>query len=274
MVNVQDVSRWKYKDLEEFISNPNIMEDDRYEFKQTYKLKSKKLRKCFSSFANSKGGFVFFGIDKNKNIHGVTEDPEITTYINRALNNQDLQPPIKKWEPINLIYIPKSKPKKYVYIYYVHPSLPMDRPHIADGKIYIRQNGEAKPIFSGIELRRRFFLSKFYPEHIELLEAELDKIRNYEYRSSELDIIYLKYLKHYLEELKSSSEESAEIDNLLSSFNIIEKLIDEINKSKATLHSSIGVSPLYIPSNLKNKYNKLKKIVEDFIIKFKRMHKL
>jgi len=277
MVSTEGILRWEYKDLKEFVDNPAVMENNKYEFKQTYKLEAKKLRKCFSSFANSEGGFVFFGIDNKKKICGIVKDNEINTYINRALNNQCLQPPLRKWELIKSMHIPKSKSVKYVYIYYIYPSLPMEKPHIADGIIYIRQNGETKSISSGIELRRQFFLSKFYPEHIELLEFELDKIRDYEYKSTELDIIYLKYLKHYLNKLKLASKESAKvpgIDSLLSGFNAMENLIDEINRSKATLHSSTGVSSLSTSPDLKGKYDNLKNIVDDFIIQFKKVHKL
>jgi hypothetical protein len=276
-----EILNWGYRELKEFINNPIVIENDRYEFKSTYKLATKRLRKHFSAFANSNGGFIFFGIDKNKNIAGVEEDIEIDTVLNRALNNENLQPPIEKWELVKAICINQSRPAMYVYIYYVYPSLFVNRPHVSDEKVYIRQNGESKPITSGIELRRRFFISKFYPEHIGQLEFELEKIRDYQYKGSELDSVYYKNLGQYLEEilkeLKKNPKEIlriTEVNNLLSQYKAVKRLIDEVNTLKVDLHLSTGIAPLSNPLDIESKYDNLKNIVDDFIIKFKRFHNL
>lgn len=72
MPKPQDVYHWTYEDLKDFVNDPtSSVENDQYDFKLTYELDGNKLRKCFSAFANSKGGFVFFGIDKRRNICGI-----------------------------------------------------------------------------------------------------------------------------------------------------------------------------------------------------------
>ena len=80
----------------------------------------------------------------------------------------------------------------------------------------------------------------------------------------------------YLKELIDFSEAEAKIkaEALLSQYRSISDIIDDINKQSAVLHSSTGVPPLSNPIDLKTKYDKLKEIVEDFIIKYKGFHKL
>lgn len=276
MITAREILNWGQDELKEFIDNPAAIENDRYEFKRIYKSKAKEIRKDFSSFANFKGGFIFYGVDNNKNICGVDKDDEITTFLNRSLNNVCLQPPIEKWELIKAIRVTKRKPEKYVYIYYVHPTLFINRPHVSDGVIYIRQNGESKQISSGIEIRRQFFTAKFYPEHIDQLELELENIRDYEYKGSELDIIYIRYLGAYLNELKKNSKEEtkAVIDTLILQFHAMADIIAEVNRSRAVIHSATGIPPLSNSSDLKSKYEKLKEIVGDFITKFKGFHNI
>lgn len=276
MITPRQVLRWGYEELKEFTDNPTVIENYGYEFKRTYKSKAKEIRKDFSSFANFRGGFIFYGIDNSKNICGVDKDDEITTFLNRSLNNVCLQPSIEKWELIKAIPVTKKKPKKYVYAYYIYPSLFINRPHVSDGLIYIRQNGEVKPISSGIDIRRQFFTSKFYPEHIDQLELELENIRDYEYKGSWLDVIYIRYVGAYLNELKKNCKKEMRviISTLLIQYHTMKDLIDEVNRTRAIAHSATGVPPLSNSSDLKIKYEKLKEIVDDFITKFKGFHNL
>jgi len=277
MVSSEEILKWGYTELSEFVNNPIAIENDRYEFKLTHRYDAKEIRKDFSSFANYKGGYLFFGINPNKKIVGIEKDDEITTFLNRALNNDRLQPPIEKWPLVHVILVTGTKPERYVYIYYIYPSIFINRPHISDGLIYVRQFGEAKNVNSGIELRRQFFLNKFYPEHIEQLDLEIEKIRNYEYQSSELDILYCRYLEQHLLSLKKVIKDETKIpavDGLLSQWQTIKRLIDEISKLRAGHYSSSGSPSLTNPVDLTDKYNNLRTISEDFIIKFKMVHNI
>lgn len=282
MLSPQDVLNWEYEDLENFLNDPvSSIENDQYDFKSTYKIRAEKLRKCFSAFANSKGGFVFLGIDNNRNICGLEKDTEITTELNRALNNTKLHPPIKKWALLKSITVPRKKPKKYVYIYYIHPSLFIDKPHMADEKIYIRQNGESKPLSSGVDIRRNFFLSKFCPEHIDQFEYQISKIKNYKQISKEIDVIdvlYFRYMEQHLEELKQRkmerNKEIGDVENLLFQYKNIRSLIDKINREESREHSSTGVPSLNSSANLDKEYTRLSSLADSFVKNYRKVHRL
>lgn len=119
MFRPRDVLNWTYEDLEDFLNSPtSSVENDQYDFKQAYEIEPEKLRKCFSAFANSKGGFVFFGIDNNRNICGIERNDEITTHLNRVLNNPKLRPRISKWHLLNSITTPRKK-GVFTFIIYI-----------------------------------------------------------------------------------------------------------------------------------------------------------
>ncbi len=277
MFKPQDVLNWTYEDLRDFVTDPtSSVENDQYDFKATYKLDCDKLRKCFSAFANSKGGFIFFGIDLKGNICGVERSNEITTYLNRSLNNAHLHPPIRKWPLLKCIKTPRTK--KCIYIYYVYPSLFIDKPHVADQIIYVREYGEAKPITSGIDLRRVFFQHKFCPENIDQLQYEIKKIKEYEYRSTEIDVIYFRYMGQHLEDLRQETIERRDraggIEDLLLQYNNIKSLIDEINTERSKKYSSLEVPPLSTSSDINKKYTQLSAVADGFIASFRKVHSL
>lgn len=276
MVTPKEILNWELDELKDFVGNPSVIENDKYEFKCTYEIVAKELRKDFSSFANGKGGFIFFGIDKAKNISGVNKNDEITTALNRALSNQCLQPPIERWELVKAIRTNEKHPEKYVYVYCIYPSLFINRPHVSDGMIYIRQNGESRPVSSGLEIRRHFFTAKFYPEHIDQLEAQVESIRDYEYRWTELDAIYMRYLEAYLKELTKTAKADAlaVLATLLKLYQEVIDLISEISRLRATEYSVMGVAPLTVSENLRSKYDSLRIVVDIFTNTFKRFHKL
>jgi len=277
MLRLQDVLNWTYEDLKDFVNDPtSSVENDQYDFKLTYELDSKQLRKCFSAFANSKGGFVFFGIDNNRNILGVERNDEITTQLNRSLNNVNLHPPLRKWPLLKCIETPRTK--KCIYIYYVYSSLFIDKPHVADQRIYVREYGEAKPITSGIDLRRVFFQHQFCPENIDQLQYEIKKIKEYEYRSTEIDVIYFRYMGQHLEYLRQETIERGDrtggIEDLLLQYNNIKSLIDEINTERSKKYSSLEVPPLSTSSDINKKYTQLSAVADGFIASFRKVHSL
>lgn len=173
-----NTSDWSYKELKDFIDEISNSENNIYEFKESLDLSDpKEVRKDFSAFANSNGGFIFIGIDKNKNIKGIPRDDQLTTRINRCLSNSALNPGIR-FEPQNTILIPHSNPPAYVYIYYIKPSLRHKKPHVSDCKVFIREQGESKPVSTGTQMRELFILSMFNPEYIDQLEHDLKKFDN------------------------------------------------------------------------------------------------
>lgn len=277
MLRLQDVRNWTYEDLKNFVNDPtSSVENDQYDFKLTYKLKCGELRKCFSAFANSKGGFVFFGIDPRGNICGVERNSEITTYLNRRLNNVHLRPPIKKWPLLKGIETPRTK--KCIYIYYVYPSLFIDKPHVADQIIYVREYGEAKPITSGIDLRRAFFQHQFCPENIDQLQYEIKKIKEYKYRSAEIDVIYFRYMGQHLEALRQETIErrdrAEEIEDLLLKYKNMTSLMDYVNTERSKKHSSLGAPSLSTSSDIDEKYTQLLIVADEFISNFRKVHSL
>lgn len=275
MLTPNKISTWSFQDIKNFLNHPSSVENNFYEYKETHRIEPEKIRKFFSSFANSDGGYIFFGINNNRRITGVNEDTEINTRLNRCLSNNCLQPPLDKWDLIKTILIPRTNPKKVVYIYYVRSTLSIKKPHIADGKIYMRENGESKSITSGISLRQKFFLSKFYPEHIELLEYELKKIKEYKFEFSYINWMYLLYLEQYLEKsVNENSQHKDKYENLLEKFKEIKVFLKDIESSRANIYSSTGIPPLGNMPELEDKYINLARAADVFLINFNRVHKL
>jgi predicted HTH transcriptional regulator len=271
-----DTRNWSYKDLKEFIESVRNIEDDRYEFKESLNLsKPGEIRKDFSAFANSKGGFIFIGIDKNKKIKGIPKDDDLPTRINRCLSNSALNPNID-FEPQSTILIPHSAPPAYVYIYYIKPSLSHKKPHVSDCKVFIREQGESKPVSSGDQMRELFILSRFHPEYIDQLEYDLGKIRHYEYSYTEVDFFYLKYLGKYLDDLikeqKEQGESLEDVNKLMELYKNICDLITKAESLKAKERSATEAPSLTVPDSVRNKYDELADKVDKFISLFKKVH--
>ena len=145
MLKVAVVKKWDYNDLVDWLQNTNSMEDDFFDLKEQYSagINPAKIRKCFSSFANTKGGVVLFGINNLKVPIGCPDDPEMRTKLNRILTS-NLDPKID-WEMTHSIALPSNQsPPRFVYITRIKESIFLNKPHISDGKIYIREMGECK----------------------------------------------------------------------------------------------------------------------------------
>lgn len=147
MIRRQDISNWTYQDLKDFLNRFDTLENDFYEFKSTYKIEPERLRKLFSSFANSGGGYIFFGIDDYRSIMGLELDNSINTKINRAISNVCLQPPIDYWRLINMIQIPRTSPKKFVYIFFIENSLLLNKPQYLIIKYILGNKGSRSLLF-------------------------------------------------------------------------------------------------------------------------------
>jgi len=158
-MDFRHIRNWKYSDLENWLKNPSTQESWDYDFKlritdpRDNKGKDR-LRHVFCSFANSKGGLVFFGIYDDKSIIGLSYDRNFQTKVSHVVNRKILLP-IRNWSLFHTIKIPNKE--KYIYIIQIKESFYTDKPHITDSKVYIRENGHCKIIENGLELRRIFF---------------------------------------------------------------------------------------------------------------------
>ena len=272
-----NTNEWTFDELKEFVDTCISGENNIYEFKKSLNgTNSKELRKDFSSFANSNGGFIFVGVDNNRNIKGIPQDDELYTNINRCLSNSALSPKIR-FELQNRIAIPRSNPPAYVYVFYIHPTLRHKKPHVSDCKVYVREHGESKPVSLGSQMRELFVLSTFNPEYIEQLEYDLKKIQKYEYSYGQIDYFYLKYLGKYLDDLKEEKgekgEDSNEVDALIKIHKNICTLINETEQLRANERSSASAPSLDISDTIKRKYAELASQVDIFIFNFKKVHK-
>jgi len=261
---------WNYRDLSNWLKDPSVQECRLCDWKSEINLESKSLRTSFCAFANTGGGFIFFGVDNVKDIKGVKEDPELRTKISRIINNNILPPiPINNWDIIT-IEVPRKKPE-VVYIVYILPSLYFEKPHVTEHKIYIRGNGENIPINDGGTLRKLFLIDKFQPEHIYQLESELEKIRGCRLNPDAIDFMYLKQMKEYLEEQKTKSRDFNELSVSLSK--IIE-LYEKIKKKQSRgLLSGEDLSALD-KDDLVKCHKSLNILVNGFYNKFKEVHNL
>jgi len=270
-LNPNIIKSWKYREFKKWLQDLSTQEALFYEWKSTINLNPDNLRKLFCSFANTpRGGAIFFGIDNNKRIIGVKPDSDLAVKINRIVSKNIFQPiSPNSWSIIKGIRIPNTK--KVVYILYVYPSLYTEKPHMFNGKVYIRENGECKAITDGRTLRKLFLIERFYPEHIKQLEMELEKIKKCRFNPDEIDIMYLKELKSYLEK---KSEENEQFKELLYEFGDIVNLYEKIKKEQ-----SIGVTKgeqisILNGDNITEYCNQLSIGVNNFIKKFKEIHKL
>jgi len=270
-LNPNIVKSWGYKELRNWLQDLSIQEALFYEWKSTLDLCPDDLRRLFCSFANTQeGGAIFFGITDDKQIKGVKPDNDLTVKINRIVS-KNIFPPIspRNWSIAKGIKVPNSK--KVVYILYIYPSLYTDKPHMFKERIYLRENGECKAIDDGHILRKLFLIERFHPEHIRQLEIELEKIERCRFNPDEIDVMYLKELKSYLEE---KSRQIRQFGELVEEFRNIVNLYEKIKKEL-----SIGIVKGENISSLNGDdiikwYEQLSVEVPKFIKKFKELHQL
>jgi len=270
-LNPNTIKNWNYKELKRWLQDLSTQEALFYEWKSTVDLSPDNLRKLFCSFANTQGGgAIFFGITNNKQIIGVKPDNDLTVKINRIVSKNIFQPiSPRNWAIVKGIRIPKAR--KAIYILYIYPSLYTEKPHMFNEKVYIRENGECKAITDGRILKKLFLIERFHPEHIKQLEMELEKIQRCRFNPDEIDVMYLKELKSYLEEGSRKNEQFREIVN---KFSDIVNLYEKIKKEQ-----SIGITKgenisILNGDDITGYFNRLSIKLNNFIKKFKEIHKL
>ncbi len=125
---------WTLENLERWLNQPGLGENDQFELKSELLLlhkkvepeirenKNQEIRKDFSAFANSLGGFIFVGIRNTKEIVGVIEDGEYFTELNKVLSNSQLLPKLQL-SHMNQHVIPissKGGKTRVVYVFYMY----------------------------------------------------------------------------------------------------------------------------------------------------------
>jgi len=271
MYALTDIIDWDENKLRNWLNDPTTMEGWDYDFKEKLpkELHGKnRLRETVCAFANTSGGLLFFGVDDNKLTPGLPYDKNFKTKLNNILG-KNIFPPIRSWDLLKVVNILSSKTSVFIVI--VRESPYTDKPHMCSSQIFVRDNGSNVSLNNGLELRRRFAFNKFSPHLIELLEIELGKIKYSIYNPDYLDVIYLKQLKHYLEE----RQQEAKFNDLLIKFGSITSLIERLSSEHHKLNT-VGIESLRVSddSNLQSVKSNLGREIEEFIKDFKKVHGL
>ena len=196
----EDIKTWDLQKLKEWLDDPVTQENDQFDFIENLQQRDEKaklrIRKKFCSFANTNEGFLFFGItDKTKDPVGIKNvKQEFITPLNKIVSKKIFPGiPPQNYKPIHCI---RNDNNRDIVVVKIIKSSRNLRPHMTNCKIYIRENGESKPIEDG-SILKQIFSQRFYPSDIKQLEYDLKKIKNCNYLPDEIDFMYLKELKFF-----------------------------------------------------------------------------
>jgi len=174
---------WDINKLRSWLKQSSTQENDSFDLKEKIPDDEEgkiRLKREFCGFANQKGGFLLFGVDKNKNIVGVAKNDEfgtrlgqiITTHVTPATIKFDLHESIKL-----------KSGGRYVYIFRIHESPLGEKPHVfyKEGKqlsIPLRINGSLRDLKRGDEIRKLCLNQEaFYEEYSVHVIEILKKIK-------------------------------------------------------------------------------------------------
>ncbi|PKN52479.1 MAG: hypothetical protein CVU55_04340 [Deltaproteobacteria bacterium HGW-Deltaproteobacteria-13] len=164
-------SGWDIKQLRNWLQKSSTQEDDSFDLKEKIPDDEEgkiRLKREFCGFANQKGGFLLFGVDKKKRIVGVEKNDEFVTRLGQIINTH-VTPATIKFDIHECIKL-KSK-RTYVYIIEIQESPLGEKPHVffKEGKglsIPLRTNGSLRDLKRGDEIRKLCLSqSVFYPEY-------------------------------------------------------------------------------------------------------------
>lgn len=268
----EDIKTWNLQKLIEWLDDPVTQENDQFDFIENLQQRDEKaklrIRKKFCSFANTNEGFLFFGINKTKKPVGmVNVKQEFTTELNRIVS-ENIFPgiPPQNYRPIH--YIKNDNNRDIVVVKIIKSSRNL-RPHMTNCKIYIRENGESKPIEDGIILKQ-IFSQRFYPYDIKQLEYDLEKIKNCSYLPDEIDFMYLKELKMFLEE-QSKESILSDYEDLLSKFKSIVEKIEKIKRNQSLGNLEGKSISLLDDNNIRKLQDELSGLIDDFINQYQKV---
>lgn len=269
----EDIITWDFKKLKEWLANPVTQENNQFDFIENLQPKNEnatnRIRSKFCSFANTNDGFLFFGIDdETKEPVGIENvQQEFTTRLNRIVSKKIFPGiPPQNYKPIH--YVKNDNNRDIIIVHIIKSSRNL-RPHMTNCKIYIRENGESKPIEDG-SMVKKIFSQRFYPSDIKQLKHDLEKIKNYNHRPDEIDFMYLKELKIFLEEQSKESILSG-YENLLTKFNLIVKIIEELRRKKLLGNLEGKSISLLDDNNIRKLQDELSELIDDFINQYRKV---
>ena len=269
----EDIKTWDFKKLKEWLANPVTQENNQFDFIENLQPKNEnatnRIRSKFCSFTNINDGFLFFGIDdETKEPVGIENvQQEFITRLNRIVSKKIFPGiPPQNYKPIH--YIKNDNNRDIIIVHIIKSSRNL-RPHMTNYKIYIRENGESKPIEDG-SMVKKIFSQRFYPSDIKQLEHDLEKIKNYNHRPDEIDFMYLKELKIFLEEQSKESILSG-YENLLTKFNLIVKKIEELRRKKLLGNLEGKSISLLDDNNIRKLQDELSGLIDDFINQYRKV---
>jgi hypothetical protein len=155
------VSELTYFDIDDLVNTRQEREGYHLDFKVEVgdpEKAKKELAKDISAFANTSGGFLIIGVDKNYNIVGVNtmiQNKSIDEWINQILSS-NVEPNVFYFDP-KIISIPNSE--KVILVIHIPEST--KKPHIVveSSKYHIRINDSSKPANHN-QIRDMFEFSK------------------------------------------------------------------------------------------------------------------
>ncbi|MFA5975178.1 MAG: ATP-binding protein [Elusimicrobiota bacterium] len=263
-----DILRWDNRQFQAFLDR-GTPEGDAIEYKERIEPhKGSAIRKAFSAFANATGGFIFFGIrDTDRAIVGIDCGAnEFLENISNCLDCDRLRPSVK-YSVLKQFRFGT----KLVIVYLIQPGLDSDRPHMADDCIYVREGNRSRPIQSGDELRRRFFSSRFVPEHLEQVSYWITRIEQDDFTLAGIDVQYLLNARRYLED-KCLTLRDERFISLRNRFNAIGKALDRIATLRAAIHVAHGAPSFDRPHELVQECTYVKQEIESFLTEYKVIH--
>ena len=269
----EDIKTWDLQKLKEWLDDPVTQENNQFDFVESLQKGNEnaqdRIRSKISSFANTNEGFLFFGItDKTKNPVGIKNvQQEFITLLNKIISKKIFPGiPPQNYKPIH--YIKNDNNKDIVVVKIIKSSRNL-RPHMTNCKIYLRENGESKPIEDGIILKQ-IFSQRFYPSDIRSLENDLKSISKTEniYHPDLIDFMYLKELRVFLIQRFEESN-SSEYINLIYKLHLISEKIEEFNK-KPLDRNSEG-SSISILDEEKDIKDDLETLIIDFINQYQKV---
>ncbi len=269
----EDIKIWDFQKLKEWLASPITQENNQFDFIGNLQSKNEKaadrIRSKLCSFANTNDGFLFFGIDdETKEPVGIGNvQQEFTTRLNRIVSKKIFPGiPPQNYKPIH--YIRNNNNRDIVIVRIIKSSRNLI-PHMLNCKIYIRENGESKPIEDG-SILKQIFSQRFYPSDIRSLENELKNILESEnlYHPDLIDFMYLKELRVFLIQRFEESNSSKYID-LINKLHLISEKIEEF--SKKPLIGILKDMPIGIFKEERNIKKDLEILINNFIYDYQKV---
>lgn len=229
------IKSWKITDLRIWLNDPITQEGWDYDFKVSLPdsrndREKRSFRACYCSFANSRDGLIFYGVDDSKQIQGLDYDQNFKNKISHILSS-DIYPPIKEWDLFHVIFT-NSRKNKCIYLIIVKESFYTDKPHITDGKMWVRENGHRDYIRTGADVQKHFLIpDKLFPKYVDVIIKVLENIKNnYQGHVSFLDTIVLQRFKFFIQESCINNVRCDVYTPLLNDLNDLERQMPTLSE--------------------------------------------